>query len=197
VDLAGRVTTDGDLGRGDLVRAVRASVAIPGILPPVPAGGELLVDGGVLDNLPVGVMRELNPFGPIIAVDVVAPRGLSATSDYGLDVSGWRLALQRVLRRIGAPYVPTLGTTVVSAMVVASSRARDAMLQEQTADLYLNVQVRGIGLLDFHALEEVAEIGYDQSIGALRDWLATGALADVTPGRQGSIPDGGQMPSDS
>ena len=37
--------------------AVRASVAIPGVLPPVPFGGDLLVDGGVLNNLPCDVMR--------------------------------------------------------------------------------------------------------------------------------------------
>ena len=40
--------------RGSLLRAVRASVAIPGVLPPVPDGESLLVDGGVLNNLPDG-----------------------------------------------------------------------------------------------------------------------------------------------
>jgi predicted acylesterase/phospholipase RssA/CRP-like cAMP-binding protein len=166
--------------RGDLVRAVRASVALPGILPPVPVDGELLVDGGVLDNLPVRPMRQLNPFGPIIAVDVGASRGFVATSDFGLAVSGWRLALQKLLPWTTPPDIPTLGTTVVSAMVVASSRERDAMVKERAADFYLNIDVRGVGLLDFDAVEHVAEIGYAQSIGALRTWMDSGALADVT-----------------
>ena len=43
---------------GMLWRALRASVALPGILPPVTHHGHLLVDGGVMNNLPVDVMRE-------------------------------------------------------------------------------------------------------------------------------------------
>ena len=43
---------------GKLWRALRASVALPGILPPVTHHGHLLVDGGVMNNLPVDVMRE-------------------------------------------------------------------------------------------------------------------------------------------
>ncbi|MGB7489204.1 MAG: patatin-like phospholipase family protein, partial [Thermoanaerobaculia bacterium] len=68
--------------RGSAVRAVRASVAIPGVLPPVPEGDELLVDGGVLNNLPIDAMREINPSGPVIAVDVLPPRGPRAKGDY-------------------------------------------------------------------------------------------------------------------
>ena len=43
---------------GPLWRALRASVALPGILPPVTHHGHLLVDGGVMNNLPVDVMAE-------------------------------------------------------------------------------------------------------------------------------------------
>ena len=43
--------------RGDLATAIRASVAIPGILPPVPHDGDLLVDGGELNKPPCDVMR--------------------------------------------------------------------------------------------------------------------------------------------
>ncbi|MEJ2604825.1 MAG: cyclic nucleotide-binding domain-containing protein, partial [Gammaproteobacteria bacterium] len=56
--------------RGNLAHAVRASVAIPGVLPPVPHEGDLLVDGGVLNNLPIDVMRRVNPTGTVIAIDV-------------------------------------------------------------------------------------------------------------------------------
>ena len=53
---------------GKLWRALRASVALPGILPPVTHHGHLLVDGGVMNNLPVDVMREqAGGAGPIIA----------------------------------------------------------------------------------------------------------------------------------
>jgi predicted acylesterase/phospholipase RssA len=83
--------------RGEVVRAVRASVSIPGVLPPVPDGADLLVDGGVLDNLPVEVARELDPHGTIVAIDVAPPRGPSARDDYGQSVSGWQLLRDRLL----------------------------------------------------------------------------------------------------
>ncbi|HJU50690.1 MAG TPA: cyclic nucleotide-binding domain-containing protein, partial [Acidimicrobiia bacterium] len=53
--------------RGSLVRAIRATSAIPGVMPPVPEGDHLLVDGGVLNNLPVDIAREMAPVGEIIA----------------------------------------------------------------------------------------------------------------------------------
>ena len=56
--------------------ATRASTAIPGVLPPVIEGSDILVDGGVLNNLPVDFMSEMRR-GPIIAVD--------ASNDYGLQ----------------------------------------------------------------------------------------------------------------
>jgi predicted acylesterase/phospholipase RssA len=74
---------------------IRASVAIPGVLPPVPYGEDLLVDGGVLNNLPVEMMRSDGGIGTVIAVDVAPPRGPRARSDYGLSVSGFRASRRR------------------------------------------------------------------------------------------------------
>jgi NTE family protein len=56
--------------RGSVMEAVGASMSIPGLAPPVPRGGQLLVDGGVLNNLPVDAMADTAE-GPIVAVDVV------------------------------------------------------------------------------------------------------------------------------
>jgi NTE family protein len=57
------------LSSGDLARAVRASMSIPVLFPPVVIDGRTLVDGGVVDNMPVGVARELGA-QVVIAVDV-------------------------------------------------------------------------------------------------------------------------------
>lgn len=57
------------LAGGDLPRAIRTSLTIPALFDPVPYGDGLLVDGGVVDPLPVGVARDLGS-GPVIAVDV-------------------------------------------------------------------------------------------------------------------------------
>lgn len=57
---------------GDLISALRASSALPGLLSPVLRDGKLLIDGGLLNNLPVDVIRTLTS-APVIAVDVAVP----------------------------------------------------------------------------------------------------------------------------
>ncbi|MGB3564587.1 MAG: patatin-like phospholipase family protein, partial [Thermoanaerobaculia bacterium] len=162
--------------RGNSARAIRSSVAIPGILPPVSEQGELLVDGGVLNNLPIDLMREMNPFGPLLAVDVVAPQGPTAKSEFGLAVSGWKLALERLLPWRKATRIPGIASTILQSMVVGGSQLRKRVLDDGLADLYLNIHVRGVGLLEFEKVEEVARIGYEESIGTLRQWSESGGL---------------------
>ena len=57
------------LREGSVVEAVRATTALPGVFPPVERDGQLLVDGGLLDNLPADVVREMGA-DVVIAVDV-------------------------------------------------------------------------------------------------------------------------------
>ncbi len=74
---------------GPLWRWLRASVAIPGVLPPVFHNGEVHVDGGAMNNLPVDVMREVGR-GPMIGIDVAADRAFTADFD-DVDVPGlWK-----------------------------------------------------------------------------------------------------------
>ena len=162
--------------RGDSARAIRASVSIPGILPPVAEKGELLVDGGVLNNLPVDLMREMNPFGTLIVVDVVSPQGPKAKSGFGLAISGWKLALERLLPLRKSTAIPAISSTILQSMVVGGSQLRKRVLDEGLADLYLNIHVRGVGLLEFEKVDQVARIGYEESIGRLRQWLESGGL---------------------
>jgi len=74
------------IGKGDLARAMRASMSLPGVFTPVIMDGKVLVDGGIASNLPVDAARELGA-EQVIAVDVGTPpagtaRDLSALSVY-------------------------------------------------------------------------------------------------------------------
>jgi NTE family protein len=69
--------------RGKLRDALRASASLPGILPPVSTPEGVLVDGGVMENLPVSTMRAVNN-GPVIAVDVT--RDLAITPQWLKEV---------------------------------------------------------------------------------------------------------------
>lgn len=70
-----------DLGTGDevvlrdgsLASAIRASVSIPGLLEPWPLEGKLLVDGGLVANLPVGIAKDIFPGYPVVAVNLAGP----------------------------------------------------------------------------------------------------------------------------
>lgn len=163
--------------RGALVTAIRATSAIPGVMPPVPVEQALLVDGGVLNNLPIDVARSASPVGEVIAFDVAPPRGPGAHGDYGLAVSGWK-----ALRSRGAgeksPY-PRISAVLMRSMITASMRERDRQVATGLADFYLNLDMRGVSMLDFSDPGAVAARGYEDSMPALEAWLA---------GRQGSEP---------
>ncbi len=72
--VAADISTGGPvvLDRGDLAEAIRASMSVPGVLPPVDMDGKVLVDGGIIANLPIGVAKALG-VDRIIAVDVSSP----------------------------------------------------------------------------------------------------------------------------
>ena len=65
---------------GPLWQAIRCSVAVPGLFPPVALDDRLLVDGGLVANLPVGIAANRHPGARLIAVDVVYPTTPSSVS---------------------------------------------------------------------------------------------------------------------
>jgi predicted acylesterase/phospholipase RssA/CRP-like cAMP-binding protein len=156
---------------GDLVTAIRASIAIPGVLPPVPFGDDLLVDGGVLDNVPADVMRDDPSIGTVIAVDVAPDRGPSADVDYGMYVSGWQAIRNSVRRRRGAEY-PGVGQVLVRTMITGSEGRRAAFRVDGTVDLYLDLEMTGVGLLEFDKFRPTVEQGYRLSSPRIAAWLA-------------------------
>lgn len=148
---------------GPLADAIYASLAIPGVFPPVATeDGRLLVDGGVLDNLPVGTMARTGE-GPVIAVDVAARVG-------SVPETG-RPLVDRVDRRIrraltgSEAYIPRFGETIVRTVMAGSSDTIAAARLH--ADLVIAPEVEGIGLMDWKAIEHAREIGRRAARAAL------------------------------
>jgi predicted acylesterase/phospholipase RssA len=156
---------------GNSARAIRASVSIPGVMPPVPKNGELLIDGGVLNNLPIDVMRELNESGTILALDVVSPKGPSAKDDYGLSLSGWRQFFRRLNPWQKPQRAPGIGTVLMLSMTLGSGLLRKQILRRKLADFYHNIHVKGVRMLEFEAVDRAVKIGYESYTGPLRQWL--------------------------
>ena len=80
------------LKSGDLATVLRASMSAPGVLAPVEIGGRLLVDGGLVDNLPVSLAREMN-VDVLIAVDVSFPLANRAGLESALDVTNQMIGI--------------------------------------------------------------------------------------------------------
>ena len=154
---------------GDMVHALRASVSLPGVFPPVPHEGDLLVDGGVLENLPARPLRQDPGISTVIAIDVAPPDGPRAKADFGLSLSGFDILKRRARRERFAN--PALATTVIASMLVGSSQARINALNNDDIDLYVSLNLSGVKLLDFDALKPAIERGYEDAKPQFEAWL--------------------------
>jgi predicted acylesterase/phospholipase RssA len=134
------------LRRGPLARAVGASMSLPLFMEPVVHGGMLLLDGGLMDNLPTEAMAT-DGEGPVIAVDVSEP-----------SVRSLPPGVQ--------PEVPGLAETVYKVMLL--SEADDAR-RRSFADLLIRPDFDGVGILEFHMLDEMREAGRRAARRALEE----------------------------
>lgn len=138
--------------RGLLARWLRASVAIPGIIRPVFHEGEVNVDGGVINNLPVDVMRSLGR-GPVIGVDVSTDDTFTAASDADADIPLWQRLFGR--RRRGVPNI----LQILWRSGTVNSGAKLRAVAEQT-DLLIQPPLESIDMLDWKAFDRAIEAGY-------------------------------------
>ncbi len=140
--------------------ALRASIALPGVLPPKIIGDDVLVDGAVINNLPVDVMRGLHR-GPIIAVDVTRDRALSPEMLALTHQSSW---LKRLKNPPIIPILMRAGT--VSSDVEIEKQARNA-------DLLIAPHLGDIDIRDWSAFEKAVTIGYEHTAETLDKSLSS------------------------
>jgi predicted acylesterase/phospholipase RssA len=127
---------------GSLVEVLSATAALPGLFPPVRLDGRLLVDGGVLANLPVEALTE-RPEGPLVAVNIAMGGGGAP-----------RQAPERTPRPLR---VPAIGETMLRTMLIGSAGAVPAA--QELGAVVLTPSTAGAGLLEFHQFDVVVEAG--------------------------------------
>jgi NTE family protein len=120
------------LDNGSLTPAMRATMSLPGVFPPVELGERVLVDGGALDNIPADVVRDMGA-SFVIAIDV------GNAPEENLNYSMFAL----------------MGQTIDSMMKANTRRAL------QAADLVIQVDVQGFGSLDWRRSAELMQRGYE------------------------------------
>lgn len=153
---------------GPLWLALRATTAIPGVFPPVVRGGELFVDGGLVDNLPVEVTRRCLRPRRVVAVDVAAGRGPEAP---GLDTPA--LSALDVLRsRFGrGPRLPGIVDILWASSILASEMNLEPLRRE--ADILIRPELEGFPMLDWRLFDAVVAEGYRAAVAAIEEWRRT------------------------
>jgi len=170
------------LTRGRLAEALRASYALPGIFPPVLIGGRWLVDGALVNPVPVSAARALGA-RLVIAVNLNSDlfgRG-TIISDHGSDdseeaadpakpnglrgmFSGERSLRRQFLGRRGRPGIPTV---MVEAFNVMQDRITRARLAGDPPDVLISPRLGAVGWFDFHRAAEAITIGAEATEKAM------------------------------
>jgi NTE family protein len=157
--------------RGPLARALRASVAIPGLLPPVLAPEGVLVDGAMINNLPVDVIAGIDR-GRILAVDVA-----SDVAMLGTPRRSWR---NQILRRwLDVPHAMP-GVTEILLRAATVSSDLQANLARAQASLVIRPPLADVDLRAWRSYERIARIGYEHTSRMIEAGLLT-ALAPTGP----------------
>lgn len=143
--------------RGRLDRALRASISLPGVLPPVIEDGNVLVDGGILRNLPTDLLRARHS-GLVIGSDVSRAAGISPENVMP-PASWWRWLTSGAWRR-GPPIVSILMRSATIPASIEISRARNA------ADIYVMPSTGMVEIRDWQCYPQAVEAGY-QAMGAI------------------------------
>lgn len=166
------------LTRGRLLEALRASYALPGLFPPVRIGDRWLVDGALVNPVPVSATRALDArlvIGVNTNADVVgrgttihsfgfdelippspAPPEVAARRSWRDRIGVERLLKRQVFGRDGRPGIPTV---MIEAFNVMQDRITRARLAGDPADIMISPRLGHIGMFDFHRAEEAIKIG--------------------------------------
>ncbi|MBI1777317.1 MAG: patatin-like phospholipase family protein [Proteobacteria bacterium] len=180
------------LREGPLVDAMRASFSMPGVFPPVRLGDRWLIDGALVNPVPVSVCRAMGA-QMTIAVNLHADligklrrpgRTYPTVAGFDLlaeleetrpDDTGWR-ADNFLTRMFGRdPDAPSMFGVMVSALNIVQDRLARSRLAGEPPDVTITPRVGHIGLLEFHRADEViaeGESAVDRAVADIRDALA-------------------------
>jgi len=153
------------LRSGPLLPALRATSAIPGVFSPVQHEGHILIDGGLLNNVPVDVVNVLT-LDPIIAVDVGAP------PDRKLVIKDQRGFLEKVKRPTSPGHRPLIIDLMVKAFDIPTAMITELRLAAHRPEVIIRPNLDpNLKLEDFDRLDDAIHAGYSSAIAALDEGM--------------------------
>lgn len=180
------------LREGSTVDAVRASIGLPALFTPVLHEGRVLVDGGLVNPVPVSLARAMGA-EVVIAVDLssdILGRRLreepepEAEQESGAEVSDWRRKLQEQLgalmpeRADEEPPLPSMLDVVASSINIMQVRISRSRMAGDPPDVIVAPRLAKLGLMDFHRAKEAIEEG-ERAVEAALPSLK--AVVEVSP----------------
>lgn len=158
---------------GPLWRAVLASNSPAGLFPPVLVDGNLLVDGAILENVPVDAMRmrlgvpleKRRGNGTIVAIDV------DVQVEMGVDPALERLSVRSTLKGMVSRKprsTPGITEILYRAGHIGGLHQRAATIAQ--ADQYLEPPVAGFSLMAYSRADEIIEVGYRHAMETIAQW---------------------------
>jgi NTE family protein len=160
--------------QGSLAFAVGTSIAVPGLAPPLIHNGDFLVDGGLLENVPVGVMRRVAQ-GRVFTVDVSKRVEFTTTrKPYG-SLSGWRVLREKFGRITGRASVPSMYKLLWRATVLNSVHRSEEV--KRMSDVYINAGLDDVEIFDWKEFDRAMEAGYRATVDALSNGANLAAVA--------------------
>lgn len=166
---------------GYVWRYIRASMSLAGLLPPMCDEGNMLLDGGYVDNLTVSHMKSLGA-DVIFAVDVGALDDDQA-QHYGDSLSGFWASLNRWNPFSSHPNPPTLSEIQARLAYVSSVDALERA-KSMPGCRYMRPPVEGYGTLEFGKFEEIYQVGYQFGKKYLGELREKGVLPVVEEGEE-------------
>lgn len=158
--------------RGPLRQAICASVALPGVFPPVRLGDGLHIDGAYMNALPVDVMGSLG-VNKIIAIDLGNPH--KRQLEFAETPSPFEFFYNRFFRRKKHKYsVPSITAAIIQSGLLASD-AKDVQARIDT-DLLFNPRVHKFGIMEWASCASLIEIGYQHARELLKSHPQTAGL---------------------
>lgn len=148
---------------GPVWKAVTASVAIPGVLPPVVEGNHLLVDGSVFNNFPVDIMKARYG-GKLIGVDLLADK--EYTLNYTQLPGGWPVFLSKFLPFLKRYKAPSIAAIMIKSTILSSTVHQRSQVPD--LEIFLSPPVANFGFLDLKSYDKIVAAGYKYALDYLQ-----------------------------
>ncbi len=155
---------------GHIWKKIRMSGSLPGVIPPVVLDGHIHVDGGLVNNLPVDIMKNLlGPHSKIIASKLSSNSIDETKYDFpSILTLGEAILVKSGLKKY--KYPPLFDTFLTSLTLGASMKEKQHSL---TADILINPDLRAFGMYSLNKKQEtkLLELGYQSTYEAMKSFV--------------------------